>query len=224
MTSQRFERRAGWAGIAFFVVFAAGAVLSAIVGGSGNSRAEVVAAYSDSGDNTLLGLSGFLMALALIPFVPFLVGLCSRVSGPEREERGLAIVALVGGVLMAGFLSLGSLLTVAVPASEEFLDEYTVNADVAQTLEVMSWWALNFTSMAGTLLVGAVALAARRIGFLPRWLGIVGIAVAVIGVAGLFTWGLSIGLELLWLLAASIGLVRRPRVVRIAAREAVGTA
>jgi hypothetical protein len=209
MTSQRFERRAGWAGIVFVAVFAAGGVLGAIVGGSGDTRAEVVAAYSDSGDNAMLELSTLLMALALVPFVPFLVGLCSRVSGREEEERGLALVALVGGVLMAGFLALTNLLTVAVPAAQELLDDYAVDAGVAQTLEVASWWGLSFTSIAGTLLVGAASLGARRSRAMPRWLTIAGVGVAFLGLFGLLTWGLSIAVEILWMLAASIAMIRR---------------
>ena len=224
MTSERFERRAGWAGIVFFVVFAAGAVLGAVVGNSGDTRAEVVAAYGDGGDNLMRELSAFLLTLALIPFVPFVIGLCSRVGGRDGEERGLSIVALVGGVLMAGFLALTNVLSVAVPASEESLNDYVVNADVAQTFEVASWWSLNFISVAGTLLVGATALAARRTGALPRWLAVTGIAVAVIGLAGFFTWGLSILLEILWLLAASIVLARTSPATAAVRQPALGSA
>jgi hypothetical protein len=51
-----------------------------------------------------------------------------------------------------------------------------------------------------------------------------GYPVAVIGVAGLFTWGASIGLEVLWLLATSIWMVRTGRAAARVPRPAVGTA
>lgn len=216
MVSQRFERRAGWAGILFVVLFASGAVLGAVVGNSGNTRAEVAAAYSDGGDNTIRLLSTLLVALALVPFVRFLVGLGSRVGGRGGEERGLAAVALAGGVLIAGLLALANVLSVAVPASEEFLDDYVVDPGVAQTLEVAGWWMVNATSLAGTVRVGATALAARRTGFAPRWLWSAGVVVAVIGVFGLFTWGLSIILETLWLLVMAVRMMRGVAVERAA--------
>jgi hypothetical protein len=224
MATQRFARHAGWAGIVAVIIFAAAGALSAVVGGSGDSRAEIVAAYSNGDDNVMLGVSTFLMGLAVVAFIPFLVGLRSRLAGAGGQTRDLANVALAGGLLMVGFLGLSSLLAVAVPAAKEFFDAYQVNPDVAMTFEAASWWMLHFVSLAGAVLVGASTLAARRSGALPRWLAIAGYPVAVIGLAGLFTSGASIGLQVLWLLATSVCLVREGRAAARVTRPAVGTA
>jgi hypothetical protein len=224
VTTVRFERRAGWAGIACIAFFAAGAVLGAISSSSSDDPAAIIARYTDGTKNVEAELSAFLMGFALLFFLPFVAGVRSLLRRGEDEPTGLPSVAFGAGILMASLLALVNVLTVAVPASEEFLDQYTVNPDVAQTFEVAGWWVLNYASLAGTVLVAATSLGARRAGAFPRWLTVAGYAVAVVGLFGLFTWGLSILLQMLWALVVSVVLVRGVTPQELVSRPAVGAA
>lgn len=224
MTTVRFERRAGWAGIALVAFFAAGGVLGAISSNSSDDPAAIIAHYTDGTKNVEAGISAFLMGFALLFFLPFLAGVRSLLRRGEDTPTGLSSIAFGAGILMASLLALVNVLTVAVPASEEFFDQYTVNPDVAQTFEAASWWVLSYASLAGAVLVAATSLGARRTGVFPRWLAVAGYAVAVVGLFGLFTWGLSILLQMLWALVVSVALVRGVATRELVSRPAVGAA
>ena len=61
------------------------------------------------------------------------------------------------------------------------------------------------------VLVGVTSLAARRGGFLPRWLALAGLPVAVVLILGGFAWGLApvlFVLFALWVVAVAIALMR----------------
>jgi hypothetical protein len=73
---------------------------------------------------------------------------------------------------------------------------------------------LGFAIVGGGVLVGATSLAALRTGLFPRWLALPGLVIAALAFFGetIAAFVFPVMLVLLWVLIASVLLVRRSRV------------
>jgi len=151
----------------------------------------------------------YLEVLALLAFVVFVGYLWRVLRDAERDGGWLAGVALSGGLLSAA-IKLGS-LPAALAALYRADDG--ISSQVATALIDMNNIAFALTWAPTALMLSATAGVALRTGVLPRWLGWSGIAIAV-GLLASLPFAASADpptflLALIWIVAASVVLVRR---------------
>ena len=207
MSDSRSDRLAAGAGMLAAALFVAGFVLVGVDAAmSDDTRSEVVATYSDDATNSRQALGVLLTGLGGVCFLPFLSYLRAVLKRAGGDGSILPGVAFAGGVLLVGGLATGAVFGAAVSAGSYF-DAYKVDADLAMTGAAAGFYLNGFASMAGGVLIAALAIAAYRTRLLPKWLAVLGLVVAVASVpAGLL--GMWIMVESLWI-AIAAGLLAR---------------
>jgi hypothetical protein len=146
---------------------------------------------------------GWLMVVAELAFVVFLVGLCQLLrQGPGGVV--LAATAAVGGAVLTAALLLGQVAYNATVWINGNIDKAT--DDTVRLAWSMACLAVYGASMPGIVLVtAATAFAGARSGAVPRWSAKIAAAVALLGVAGTLV---QFGPAYAWFgLAAFLGLV-----------------
>lgn len=207
MSDSRNDRWAAGAGVLAAVLLAAGFVLIGVDSpGSDASRADVVATYSDDSTNARQAVGMLLTGLGALAFLPFLSRLRATLARGDEGEGVLPGAAFAGGVLLVAGVVAAAVLNSAVSAGE-FFDGYRVDADIAMTNVVAGFYLYGFAGMAGGVLIVAAAIRGRQSGLLPKWLGAVGYAVAVLSIpaAAVGAWVL---VECAWI-ALAAGLIAR---------------
>ena len=212
------ERIAAAGGAIFALLFGVGFVLHGLAAGSdnGESRAEVVARYTDGGNEALAHMGGLLIGFALIFFLPFLGRLRQALREVEGGRGVFSTTAVAGGAVMAAMAAVSAAVAIAAISSSDYYDAYQVNPDVVLLMQTLSFTAVGYVLVSAAVLVVATSIVALRTGLFPRWLGIAGCALAVVCAFG--EWALWVTLPLLllllWLFMISTALVvrdRRPR-------------
>ena len=162
--------------------------------GSDASGKEVVAFYSAQGGTQLIAAA--LLALAFVFFVFFAGSLRSYLrQAPDLEA--LSTIALAGAVLETAGQTMGAGYVWTLAQGAGHLDP-----SAAQALNALSNNAVA-TNTAGLIVFGlAAGIAILRGGRLPRWLGWVAIAMAVVVVTP--AEGFSFLALLLWMVIVSI--------------------
>lgn len=208
MSDSRSEQLAAGAGILAAALFVVGFVLVGVDSAmSDETRAEVVATYSDDATNSRQALGVLLTGLGGVCFLPFLSYLRLTLRRTVSDTSILPGAAFAGGVLLVGGLVTGTVLSAAVSAGSYF-DAYRVDPDLAMTTVAAGFYFNGFAAMAGGVLIACAAVAAYRTRLLPRWLTVLGLVVAVASVpAGLL--GMWIMVESVWLAIAAGLLARR---------------
>ena len=180
------------------------------------SRDEVIARYSDGGNELWAEVGALAISLAIAALLSFLAGLRAILRSVEGERALLSTAAVAGGGVMASMLGVSTSATVAALSSYDFYEAYEVDPNVVLVMQSVSFYALGFALVGGGVLVGSTSIVALRTALLPRWLAFAGLALAAILVFG--EWALffsfPVPLLLLWMLVVSVLLVRRERRVR----------
>src|SRR3954469_3978761 len=151
----------------------------------------------------------YLEVLALLAFVVFVSYLWRVLRDAERGDGWLAGVALAGGLLSA------TLKLASLPAALAALyrADDGISPQVATALIDMNNIAFALTWATTALMLSATAGVALRTGVLPRWLGWSAIAIAIGLLASLpfaaSTEPPTFLLALIWIVAASVVLIRR---------------
>lgn len=219
-TSWSGRRVAGFAGIAFGVLFVAALALGSDGPVYDDSAAEVREFFVDN--DARVHLTTWLGGLAFVfLFLPFAAGLRNVVASGERPDEPLwsrlsyTAAVLVVAIVMSG----GAFWEVLSQGTAEDLSDETLVAlarlDTVIFIGVLPW-ALALFAAAASLLVLRTGVLARWIG----WLGAAGALLLVIGTLWLFTeddqsvlaWFGFIGLPViaLWILAVSVAMIRSP--------------
>lgn len=160
-------------------------------------------------------LYGLAMPAALL----FLSGLVAALRKAEGGRARLAIAALAGGVLAAAATLTGALVLGTI--ATRFLD---LGPDGTRVLWTM--WQLSFGAiLAGQLLmIGSTAAIGWRSQLFSRWFMIASVVLTLLSGVGVFTLGfISAGIQIVgvitvllnavWILLASLYLLRRPELV-----------
>jgi hypothetical protein len=214
--SARWERLAAAGGAIFAVLYAAGFVMLGIAGGGGEvdeSRAEIVARYSDEANEVWALLGGLLVGVAVFFVLPFLASLRATLRAAEGEKAVFSTAALVGGVLMAALFAVSAAVSVAAFSTYDAFEAYRVDPDAVLLLSSLSFYGWGFAVVGGGVLVGATSVVALRTGLLPRWLALAGLVLAAVLMFGhlvLFVF-LPLPLLVLWVLVVSVLLAVRER-------------
>lgn len=201
MQSRGLERYAPLTGLVFFAL----AVALTIIGGDTpdvDEPTQDVVDYWSSHDGEAIA-TGILSAYAAILLVWFASSLRSAIAAREGPPARLATLAFGGAVLFAVGATVGGSISFALgDAAGEVPD------DVVQALSVISS-DMFLPFVAGIALTTlATGLAALRFGVLPRWLGWVSIAIAVISVTPIGFIGFIAGV--IWIAVVSVLLYAAP--------------
>jgi hypothetical protein len=208
-----WERWARASGIAF-VVFA---VLAFVVGGEtpqvGDSIEDVVSYYD--GDRSTVLVSSFLFAVGLGFWIWFAGTLANNL-----RERGEGRVAATIIAAVAAFATI-QLVGTALNAVLAFSVAGSGEAGVTKAFFDLTWTLDVIAAVPSAVFFLAAPLGLMRTQMIPRWLSLAGLGVAVLFALRLTNWAsdgfwsptgeylfILIPLTLLWILVASIILVR----------------
>jgi hypothetical protein len=217
MFGTRWERLGAIAGILFFVVVLA-SFFTPETPDVDDPTAEIVNDLVD--DRTGIILSAYLVGLASLFYLVFVAALWSLLRRAEAE-RGPSVLVLLGGLGIAMVLLVSSGVTLAlVEAADEGREEaIPALIELDNILFILGGGITIATFYAG------VALSAIPTGSLPRWLGWIAAAFAVvfpIALLGVFSeddeggvlgavFFIVLLVNFLWILAASIVMLLRSR-------------
>lgn len=215
-TKVRWEQIGAAGGILFVVLQLLSQMLIQIGGAEPpfNAPAGVIADYFMARNLSLASSGGFLATVSIITFFWFLGALWAGLSRCEGEPSWLSLVAFGSGAAgMAALLGSGGGWELALLRLGE-----EVPAEIRQLLFDQGNFAFAslWVSLAGLLLASGIVTI--RDGALPRWLGWYGLVVAVAFLAARAVWFTASGIKFMpyvlfwiWLIAASIALIRRAR-------------
>jgi hypothetical protein len=225
--ASRWDLLAASGGAIFALLYATGFVMQGLAAGGGEqgdeSRAEIVARYSDAANEVSALLGGLLVGVALFFVLPFLATLRATLRAAEGERAVFSTAALVGGVLMAALFAVSGATSVAAFSTYDAFDAYRVDPDAVLLLSSLSFYALGYAVVGGGVLVGATSVVALKARLLPRWLAASGLVLAFVlmfGHAVLFVF-LPLPLLVLWVLVISVVLFVRARRPQVPERDLV---
>jgi hypothetical protein len=202
----RTERRTALWGLAFIAFFIAAAAIVVAAGEEPSDRAGIVAYYQD---NDQFEIVGMLVGAACFCLLPFLGGLRSLLRRTEGDHDTMTGVAFGAGLVFTAILfALGACVS-AIATAAEWQDNFRVDPDTAQVVDMFGIWAAMYAGTAGGVLAGAASLVALRTKALPKWLAIAGFVVAVVGFAGVLTYGAGFIAVVAWILLASVTMLVR---------------
>ena len=178
MDDKKWEKLAALGGVVFVVFNLVGIIAPGSPPSADDTNDEVLKWFVDNASG--IKIAALMPGLSIIALVWWFGSLWRRMSKAENGNHRLSVVALVG-LAASGALYLASVSVVATVAIQ--VDE--VGADPAKFFYVLSAVLL---SMAGPVLavhllgVNAIAL---RSGFLPKWVGYLGVFSAVLQASSL---------------------------------------
>lgn len=216
-TGRRWEQIGALGGIAFVILQLASQALIQVGGmePAFDAQAAEIVDFFMNRDPGLARAGAFLSVLSAIALLWFLGALWAALRRHEGEPAWLSLVAFGAG--LAGTATLlgagGGGWELALLRLEEGLSPETARL-------LFDQGNLNFATFGVTLagMLLAASAVTLRDGGLPRWLGWLGLAVAVGLLAVRAAWATDAGVKFLpyvlfwvWLIAASVALVRRAR-------------
>jgi hypothetical protein len=175
----------------------------------GASKADIVKAFAGM-PASQLWIGAYLSVLAALCFIPFAARVVTVLRRADGASGWLSTTALAGGILLVaaelgGAAAVNALLTRA--GHDLSSAEAMTLFDLAQALLFLFW-------AGGTLFLAASAVLSLKFRALPRWLGGAAAGIAALSlIAPASTQLLHIPATLfyLWVIAASIALMRVPR-------------
>lgn len=211
MSSQPMAKLGAGSGIAYVGLIVVAGQLGPAGGipAASASPREIGAYITDHPPTTGEWAAVYLEVLALLALVVFVAYLWRVLRDAERGDGWLAGVALAGG-LIGATIKLASL-----PAAFAALyrADDGISAQVATALIDMNNAAFALTWAPTALMLAATAAVALRTGVLSRWLGWSALVIAVGLLASLPFFASSDAptflLALIWIVAASVVLIRR---------------
>lgn len=200
-------RGAGLAGL----VFVALVVLAAFVGlapEADETDAAILAYYTDSTNQARQVLTAVSLALAALSFLAFATGLVECVRRGARASWWPALAGR-GATIFVTLVLAAVAVGTAVPATFVFSDRFELDVQTARVILTMgNLWLLGFAGMAAGLFLAAATLGARGSGLLPAWLVWSGLVIAVPLLFSVPLFGFPLVGLVLWVLPASICLLR----------------
>jgi hypothetical protein len=206
-TSQSNARWAPVTGIAFVIFFVAG-VLSSSPPNDDVSNAKWIADYTGRSNQAGHVLTGVFLVLAGLSLLSFIAVLWTRIARASRPGAVNPLPLLAAGV-SAACIALGGILMAAVSGSILLNSGPVPAADLLRFANDTGFAMAGIAGMlAAALSVGLISLQARGAGIFGRKLTALGLATALVLLAS-FAF-IPILALLIWLLAASVTLMRAP--------------
>lgn len=219
----RWGRAAAIAGVLYVVLFVAGILVSGTTPDYDDPDREWVQWFEDGGHRAQQVIGAFLAVGAAFVFLVFLGGVWRRLRRLHPDAQLLPTIALGAGLVFVALSVASHIAFTSVSAAITFTGEdFPVpNADVLRTMEQFGiGLGLLGGGWAAAVFVFTVGLAARGSAALPQWLAIAGLVVGVILLLTVFF--LPLVLLMLWVLAVSVAMLRRPVVEVRTTTTAIG--
>lgn len=201
----RLTRWAPLSGIGFVALWIAAFVL--LAGEEGESDAAIVAHYADDSNRGQDVIAFDLIVAAALCFLGFLAVLRNRLEATKGGRASLAAAAFGAGIAATTLWLVAGVFWMAVAYTANETNEFRVDPDTQRLVSEMAYLFFVAGAYASILVVLGTSLALRT-RLLPKWLGVLGLVVAVslLGALGVFPFFLFLG----WVLIVSVVLLVRP--------------
>jgi hypothetical protein len=201
-----------WAGFAFAVLLVVRFVAFLDTPDSDAPASEWTEYFEDSGHRTQSIIGTYLMVLAGLAFLWFVVWLSGRLRDAEGPSGFLTSVTFGAGLLFVAMVFASAIAMGTVAAGVEFADAPVPDGEFARQFEGLGFGLLLLGGgFAAGISVAAASLVGLRTTILPRWLAIAGIVAGLLLVLfGVFF--LPLALLVLWVIAVGVVLMRRPSI------------
>lgn len=206
------------------VIFVALLILSIVVNpesvpDADSAPGEFLSYVSEEKDNIELGtLIGALAAVEWLWFIGVVTGALSRAETAARGFARVSWVTFAGGVTALALILVSFALLLGATVTPE-----DTEPSVARALSHASQACFTMASVGFAAMFASAGLLILRAGGLPRWLGMLALALSVLYTLTLFTvlmpednggvfeiaWPLSLLAFLIWVVATSVTLVRQ---------------
>ncbi|HEX9236359.1 MAG TPA: hypothetical protein VF972_08770 [Actinomycetota bacterium] len=203
------DRWPGWAGIAFVVLFIVGffTLVLRSAPDPNASTASFTAFVADSAKRHQAVAGMFLLALAALAFLWFVVGLHARLRSAEGEPAQMSRLALASGIVYVVILSVAAATITVAPAGVVFGPTPVPNGDLIRELFQLGFvMLLVFGLIPVALLIAITSALAIKKRALPGWLGPVGFVLAAVQLIAAPIFPAAFALPL-WVLLVSIVLL-----------------
>lgn len=210
----RWQRWAPASGIAYVVLSLVGTFLVPLASDEFSNTdpdEEILSFFADSGNRALEFVSVALIAFAVLFFLWFVSTLRDRLRAVEPEPKGLSALAFGAGVASAALLMAALSVFGAIPAAVDETDRFVLDPNLARVIENVSFLLFVGSTMVASVLVAATSVLALRTAVLPRWLGWVGMAVALALLVAVFF--VPIFALWAWVVVVSVVLIARPPMI-----------
>jgi hypothetical protein len=178
-TRSRFERWAPVAGIAFVVLMVVGSMLVSNVPDPDASRAEIID-YLGDGSRQMNNIGAYLWVIGSLAFLWFLIRLRNDLRRAEGGSGTLSNLAFGAGVAFAAVWTISAATFASVAYAVTLRDAPVTDTDLIRVLPPLGRLELLFGGgFFGLTVLLATAAVVLRTGFLPRWLGGLGIVAAI---------------------------------------------
>ena len=190
-SQQRVAGRRGlseWAalgGVAYVALFVSGNLLMfAGTASGGDSPAEFIASFGDSGHRDRIGLGWAVAGIGLFFFLWFVASLRQTVSRFDREGLLTTLTALGGGIYAA--LALAAIaLDSAVRTMSDDTYQHKVYPELIHAADDAGY-VIHATGGVGmSVMILAASIAFIRSGIVPKWAGWLGVVVGVAALASI---------------------------------------
>lgn len=187
------------------------------------SDADLVTWWSDRGNLRDTVLSSYLLLIGAPLFLVFLSQLCQRLRAAGDSAASWTGVAFGAGVAFVALLVAWAVCRSVVAQSVRFSDEPLPGPDTLRFATELAQAVVNAGAMPmAAVTIGCASGVILRTGVLARWLGWLGIVVAVglLALIAMFVGAFGIPLVITWTVAASFMLWRTRAAVASEARRA----
>ncbi len=179
-------RWAALGGILYVVLFVVGTIL--LFSGAPDSDAapaKVIAYYSDSGHRDRIGIGWIVAGLGVFFFLWFLGALRRAVRRWEGEDGFLTGVATIGGAVYAALAFAALAVNMGIRTMSDDTYKHAVYPGLIHAADDASY-ILHATGGAGAgAMIIAASLAAMRAGVVRSWVGWLGVAAGIVGLASI---------------------------------------
>ena len=173
-------------GIVYVVLFIVGTIL--LYSGapdSDSSAAKIIAYYSDSGHRDRISLGWIVAGLGAFFFLWFLSALRRAVRRWEGEDGYLTALSTIGGAVYATLAFAALAVNMGIRTMSDDTYQHTVYPGLIHAADDAAY-ILHATGGAGaSAMIIAASLAAMRAGVIRPWVGWLGIAAGIIGLASI---------------------------------------
>jgi hypothetical protein len=204
MRASGVARWAPLSGAVFVVLWVVAYVTLGDTVESGDSDAEILAYFGDDGQRTRAFLAAVLLLASSLPFILFLSVLRSRLEHGEGGGGVWTMAAFGAGLVSMVLWSVAAALYVVSSMTADGESGFELDPDTFRLLGDAGFlvWVSAGTTM--SVLVLATSIVGIRAGIIPRWLSMLGFAVALCLLAAFVV--IPVILLLAWLFAVSIAL------------------
>lgn len=192
-----------------FVIAAVVATFSTNVPDDNASDRAWITYFADHGNRALMLVDGYLLLAAGLLLIGFFVQLHRRVKADSTASGG-ATLGLLTGTAAGALVSLGGLLSAALPGATIFGSTPVPHDRGLLQLTVNLEFVISFVGGMALAAVAIVALSreGQRSGYIGRKLAIAGYVAAAAGIAA--ATFLPISVLLLWVIVVAVVMARRP--------------